>query len=245
MIASPLAPALPQPFMSSASSTRIPQRLAVVGTVVGLHVVGLWAMQSGLIARVVEVVVPVQVMAEMIEAPQPEIPPAPPPPAPKPQPVVNKPRPVPKPVPRPVPVPVAEPLPQVEEPATITAPEPPPPVAQAPAPAAEPSPAPQPSPAPERIELPSSDPAHLNNPRPPYPALSKRLGEQGTVVIRLHIDREGKPTKAEILNSSGFERLDQTALQAARRWRYVPGKRNGVPEAMWITVPIRFDLVTR
>lgn len=245
MIASPLAPALPQPFMSSTSSTCISKRLAVVGTVIGLHVVGLWAMQSGLIARVVEIVVPVQVMAEMIEAPQPEIPPAPPPPAPKPQPVVNKPRPVPKPVPRPVPVPVAEPLPQAVEPATITAPEPPPPVEQAPAPVTEPSPAPQPSPVPERIELPSSDPDYLNNPRPPYPLLSKRLGEQGTVVIRLRIDREGKPTEAEILTSSGFERLDQTALQAARRWRFVPGKRNGVPEAMSVTVPVRFDLETR
>ena len=246
MIAFPLAPALPQPFMSSSSTTRISKRLAVVGAVIGLHVVGLWAMQSGLIARVVEIVVPVQVMAEMIEAPQPEIPPAPPPPAPKPQPVVNKPRPVPKPVPRPVPVPVAEPLPQAVEPATITAPPPEPEVPQTPAatPTAVQTEAIA-QPAPPRIELPSSAPDYLNNPRPPYPPLSKRLGEQGTVVVRVRIDREGKPVKAEIQTSSGFERLDQTALQTAQKWRYVPGTRNGVPEAMWVAVTIKFQLETR
>jgi protein TonB len=242
MTAFPMAPALPQPHMSTIASARIPKRLAVVGAVVGLHVVGLWAMQSGLIARVVEIVVPVQVMAEMIEAPQPEIPPAPPPPAPKPQPVVNKPRPVPKPVPRPVPVPVAEPLPQAVEPATITAPPPEPQVAQAPA-------APTPvqteavaPPAPPKIELPSSDADYLNNPRPAYPALSRRLGEQGKVVVRVFIDANGTATRAEIRTSSGFERLDQTALQTVQRWRYVPGKRNGVAEAMWFNVPINFVL---
>ena len=243
MIAFPLAPALPQPFMSSSSTTRISKRLAVVGAVIGLHVVGLWAMQSGLIARVVEIVVPVQVIAEMIEAPQPEIPPAPPPPAPKPAPVVNKPRPVPKPVPRPAPVPVAEPLPQVAEPATITAPPPEPEVAQAPAPA--PAAAPTEAiaqPAPPRIELPSSDADYLNNPRPAYPALSRRLGEQGKVVVRVFIEANGTATRAEIRKSSGYERLDQTALQTVQRWRYVPGKRNGVAEAMWFNVPINFVL---
>ncbi len=241
MIASPLAPALTLPFMSSTSSTRISKRLAVVGTVIGLHVVGLWAMQSGLIARVVEIVVPVQVMAEMIEAPQPEIPPAPPPPAPKPQPVVNKPRPMPKPVPRPVPV--AEPLPQAVEPATISAPPPEPPVAQAPAaaPTAVQTEAIA-QPAPPKIELPSSDADYLNNPRPAYPALSRRLGEQGKVVVRVFIDANGTATRAEIRTSSGYERLDQTALQTVQRWRYVPGKRNGVAEAMWFNVPINFVL---
>ncbi|WP_310313110.1 TonB family protein [Hydrogenophaga palleronii] len=229
--------------MSSASSTRIPQRLAVVCAVIGLHVVGLWAMQSGLLSRVVETVVPVQVIAEMIEAPQPEIPPAPPPPpAPKPEPVIQKPRPVVKPVPRPEPVPIAEPLPQVAEPATITAPPPPPPVAQAPATAPSVQTEAVQQPAPPRIELPSSDADYLNNPRPAYPALSRRLGEQGKVVVRVFIDANGTATRAEIRTSSGYERLDQTALQTVQRWRYVPGKRNGVAEAMWFNVPINFVL---
>lgn len=243
MTASSLAPALPLSYMPSHPSNRLTRRLAVVGAVMGLHVMGLWAMQSGLLSRVVEIVVPVQVIAEMIEAPQPEIPPAPPPPAPKPQPVVKEPRPVVKPAPRPEPVPIAAPLPQVVEPATITAPPPEPTMAQAPA--VEPAPVQTEAiqqPAPPRIELPSSDADYLNNPRPAYPALSRRLGEQGKVVVRVFIGADGSATRAEIRSSSGYERLDQTALQTVQRWRYVPGKRNGVPEAMWFNVPINFVL---
>lgn len=235
-----LATALPLPSMPVSPLPHMTRRMIIVGSVVGFHVLGLWAMQSGLLRRAVEMVIPVQVLAEMIEAPQPQIPPAPPPPPPpKPQPVVNKPRPV----VRPVPVPIVDPLPQPLEPTIITAPEPPPQVAQtaliepSPAPAEAPAP-----PAPPRIELPSSDADYLNNPRPAYPALSRRLGEQGKTVIRVYIDTNGTATRAEIRSSSGYERLDQTALQTVQRWRYVPGKRNGMPEAMWFNVPINFVL---
>jgi len=92
------------------------------------------------------------------------------------------------------------------------------------------------------VELPSSSAAYLNNPRPAYPALSRRLGEQGTVVVRVLIETDGTASRAEIRQSSGYERLDQTALQTVQRWRYVPGKRAGVPEAMWFNVPISFVL---
>ena len=98
------------------------------------------------------------------------------------------------------------------------------------------------APAAPRIELPSSNADYLNHPRPAYPPLSKRLGEQGKVVVRVFIDTNGSATQAEIAQSSGFDRLDQTALDTVRRWRYVPGKRAGVPEAMWFNVPINFVL---
>ncbi|TSE18221.1 hypothetical protein Taqua_02559 [Tepidimonas aquatica] len=97
-------------------------------------------------------------------------------------------------------------------------------------------------PAAARIELPSASAAYLNNPPPPYPALSRRLGEQGRVVLRVRIEPDGTASAAEIRTSSGYERLDQAALQAVLRWRYVPGKRNGVPEAMWFLVPVQFVL---
>jgi protein TonB len=50
------------------------------------------------------------------------------------------------------------------------------------------------------------------------------------------------PQKVEINKSSGYERLDRQAQEAVMRWRFVPGKRNGVPEAMWNLVPINFVL---
>ena len=97
-------------------------------------------------------------------------------------------------------------------------------------------------PAPPRIELPSSDADYLNNPKPPYPALSKRMGEQGKVVVRTLIGTDGRAQEVQLQQSSGYERLDQAALNAARQWRYVPGKRDGVPQAMWFNVPFTFQL---
>ena len=90
--------------------------------------------------------------------------------------------------------------------------------------------------------MPSSDAAYLNNPRPSYPAISKRMGEQGKVVLRVLIGTDGLPQKVEINQTSGFNRLDRQAQDAVMRWRFVPGKRNGVPEAMWNLVPVNFVL---
>ena len=90
--------------------------------------------------------------------------------------------------------------------------------------------------------MPSSDAAYLNNPKPGYPAISKRMGEQGKVVLRVLIGTDGLPQKVEINQSSGYDRLDRQAQEAVMRWRFVPGKRNGVPEAMWSLVPINFVL---
>jgi periplasmic protein TonB len=100
----------------------------------------------------------------------------------------------------------------------------------------------QTSPTPARIELPSSQAEYLNNPPPPYPRLSRRLGEQGKVVVRVLIGTNGQAEQAQIHTSSGHERLDQTALTTVLGWRFVPGKRNGMAEAMWFNVPIQFVL---
>jgi periplasmic protein TonB len=226
---------------------RMDRRLTIVMAVIGFHVLALWALQTGLLRRAAELVVPVQLLAEMIELPQPQVALAPePPPQPLPEPVprmVQAPR---KPAPRPDPQPQAvtkpepsAPAPQGNialPPATLTESSPVALTQPAPAPA---QPAP---PAPPEIELPSSDADYLKNPRPPYPQLSKRLGEQGKVVVRVLIETNGTASKAEIRTSSGFDRLDVTALQTVLTWRYVPGKRAGVPEAMWFNIPIHFEL---
>jgi protein TonB len=102
--------------------------------------------------------------------------------------------------------------------------------------------APSAPPAPPKIEPPSSSADYLNNPPPAYPPMSKRLGEQGKVVVRAFIDASGTATRAEVRNSSGYDRLDQAALQTVLQWRYVPGKRAGVIEGMWFNVPISFVL---
>ncbi|RYF13541.1 MAG: energy transducer TonB, partial [Comamonadaceae bacterium] len=97
-------------------------------------------------------------------------------------------------------------------------------------------------PAPPRIELPSTSADYLQNPQPDYPAISRRLGEEGQVMLRVLIGADGSAQQVELRRSSGYERLDRAALETVRRWRFVPGKRNGVPEAMWFNVPIHFVL---
>jgi len=89
---------------------------------------------------------------------------------------------------------------------------------------------------------PSSDADYLNNPAPRYPAISRRLGEQGKVVIRVLIDENGHPQQGDIHQSSGYARLDQAALAAVMDWRYVPGRNAGTVQAMWFNVPIQFAL---
>jgi periplasmic protein TonB len=236
-ISATLAP--PSTPMLAAMPQRLRRRLAIVLAVVAFHVGALWALQSGLLKRAVELVIPVQVLAEFIEPPQPVI--EPPPPAP-PVTTPTPPKPRPRPTPQPLPQPVAVSTPEPSTLAPVLPPSPPTPPAPAePVVAAAPPAAPAP-PAPPRIELPSSSADYLNNPRPPYPPLSKRLGEQGKVVVRVYIEVDGTASRAEVRQSSGFERLDQTALQTVLRWRYVPGKRAGVPEGMWFNVPISFVL---
>jgi protein TonB len=102
--------------------------------------------------------------------------------------------------------------------------------------------APAAAPAPARVELPSSDADYLHNPKAAYPAISQRRNEQGRVLVNVLIGTDGTAQRAEIKVSSGFDRLDQAALATVKAWRYVPGKRAGVPEAMWFTVPINFVL---
>lgn len=81
-----------------------------------------------------------------------------------------------------------------------------------------------------------------HNGPPQYPVLSKRMGEQGRVEVKVLIDTQGTPLKAEVARSSGFSRLDASAVDAAMRWRYQPGRRNGIAEPMWMLIPINFIL---
>ena len=72
--------------------------------------------------------------------------------------------------------------------------------------------------------------------------MSHRLGEQGKVLLRVLIGVDGSAQKVELQKSSGFDRLDQAAMIAVAKWRFIPGKRNGVVEAMAHTVPVSFSL---
>jgi len=211
--------------------------LVVVGVLL-IHGAGLWLFQSGLLEKMAEVVVPVQLISSSIDVNRAPL------------------KPLASPITTPIATPIATPpslpslTPQPQPPAlqpspNQTATNPNTPLTTTPATASATITATSPattSPAPAKVELPTHVAAYLQNPKPDYPALSVRRGEQGQVVLNVLIGVEGKAQKAEIVKSSGFERLDAAALATVLRWRYVPGKRGGVPEEMWFKVPLAFVL---
>ena len=173
------------------------------------------------------------------------------PPAPKPD-VLPKPLPV-KPVQRAEPRPT--PLPPVlavapDAPAIATTPPTlsvaPVPVDPVPAPVAAQTAPPAPAPpAPVKaapVTPPNFNADYLNNPAPAYPAIARRQGHQGKVVLRVYVNAAGGAERAEIRSSSGYSTLDQAALNAVRRWRFVPARQGDQPVAAWVLVPLTFTL---
>ncbi|MCX8087328.1 MAG: TonB family protein [Rhodocyclaceae bacterium] len=77
---------------------------------------------------------------------------------------------------------------------------------------------------------------------PTYPAISRRLGEEGMVVLRVELDETGSVAQARIETSSGFKRLDEAALAAVRSWRCQPARRNGQPVRAVALQPFKFVL---
>lgn len=227
----------------------------ITGTVLALHVAGIWALQNSMNHAEQPQIIAAQVIAQFVAPPAPEPPapvappaPVPEPPKPTPKPEPPKPKPTPQPIQKAPPLPkaIADPTPAPDAPTGTLESDPAPAVQEAPSPPPAPAPAPAPAapvkPSGSEVQLPSSNAAYLNNPRPSYPSISRRMNEQGKVMLRVLVDENGVPQQIEIKESSGFDRLDKAALASVRQWRFVPGKRNGVPEAMWNIVPVNFVL---
>ncbi|MBW8372040.1 MAG: TonB family protein [Thiobacillus sp.] len=156
------------------------------------------------------------------QPPRPQIKPLPPPPVlvaerplPAPQPVIEAPKPTPMPEPVPEVLPPLAPVLIAPKPAPST---PPPPIPPRPA-------------------------DYLNNPRPPYPPLSRRQGEQGTVHLNILVNPDGSVARLELLKSSGHPRLDKSAIETVQSsWKFEPARQGGNPVAAWVIVPIQFTL---
>ena len=146
--------------------------------------------------------------------------------------------------PKPLPAPLRERRAAVPRPVITMQPEPAAPAASisvpataAPAPAADAAPAASPAITPARFEA-----AYLHNPRPDYPLLSRRLGEEGKVLLRVRVSREGQPAAVDLEKSSNFARLDEAARAVVAHWRFVPARRGDEAVDATVIVPIVFRL---
>jgi periplasmic protein TonB len=87
----------------------------------------------------------------------------------------------------------------------------------------------------------AASPAYGVNPQPPYPTIARRLKLEGTVVLRVFVAVDGTPERVDVLQSSGHDSLDGSAVDTVRtRWRFLPARRNGIPVEDSVQVPIRF-----
>lgn len=84
--------------------------------------------------------------------------------------------------------------------------------------------------------------AYLLNPAPDYPSVSRRLGEQGKVLLRVQVTVDGAASSVALQTSSGSTRLDQAALEAVKKWRFVPAKRGGQAVSAAVVVPVSFSI---
>ncbi len=195
-----------------------PRRRALgVGVVAGLHVLIIWGLVSGLARHVVEFI-PAPIETRIIEevVVQPELPPPPPP------------------LPLETPPPVFVPPPEIH----ILRHPPPQPIA-----AVTTAPPPQPAPVAQTVArvAPVVQARHCRD--PDYPALSQRLGEEGIVTLSLLVGVDGRVIDSRIEQSSGYPRLDESAVVGLSRCLFTPGTVNGKPEASWAR--IRYDFQKR
>ena len=163
-------------------------------------------------------------------------------PTPKPQPAVTPPLPQP-------PRAVKTPLPRAPAPVPVT-PMPSPVLAAAPAAAASSSfavaeaarPAPAAPAAAPTLTQARFDADYLHNPKPLYPPMSRRLGEEGKVLLKVRVTAQGTAEQVDIQTGSGYARLDAAARDAVLRWRFVPARRGDEAVAASVIVPITFAL---
>jgi len=79
---------------------------------------------------------------------------------------------------------------------------------------------------------------------PIYPSASRRAGEEGTVRLKVLVDERGRPRDVTVANSSGFPRLDQAAMDAVRKWRFVAATDGANAITAWTQVAVTFRLTT-
>jgi protein TonB len=108
---------------------------------------------------------------------------------------------------------------------------------------AAPTPPPPPAPvAPAPVIQASEGANYAKNPRPAYPGRAKREGWQGTTLLRVQVQANGRPGAVKVQRSSGRDVLDEAALDAVKKWTFVPATQGGNPVGGYVTVPIVFRL---
>lgn len=85
-------------------------------------------------------------------------------------------------------------------------------------------------------------PLYKKNPEPGYPLSARRRRQEGVVLLKVQVSEAGKATQVELQHSSGYASLDDTALQAVKKWEFEPARSGARHVPCTIEVPVRFVL---
>jgi len=174
-------------------------------------------------------------LPRLVEAPRPRIE----------EPKVVEPPSVPAPAPPPPPAAPRETLPfavAASEPAATPA-ELPAAVGRPPTPAADPAPPPAVAKAPPDDSITRmAAPTGGYQVRPSYPSTARRLGVEGTTLLRVYVAADGGVTDVQLDQTAGHPDRDGAATEAVRRWKFDPGRRGSEPIGMWVRLPVQFVL---
>lgn len=88
-----------------------------------------------------------------------------------------------------------------------------------------------------------AQPLGILNPAPVYPALARRQGWEGTVIVRAFVQMDGLPIQVVVEKGSGHKVLDNAALETIRQWKFKPVGQGPRAQGSWIEIPVRFALV--
>jgi protein TonB len=80
------------------------------------------------------------------------------------------------------------------------------------------------------------------NPKPEYPRIARSRGWEGKVLLKVQVSADGVSEQVSVQHSSGHDSLDEAAVAAVEKWRFIPAKRGGTPVASSVIVPIIFRL---
>lgn len=87
-----------------------------------------------------------------------------------------------------------------------------------------------------------AEPLYRINPRPRYPRMARKRRYEGTVILNVLVNKNGRVDNLMLFESCGYNILDNAALEAVRDWTFEPGKEGDKPVEMWVQVPVRFEL---
>ena len=205
------------PVQDTSRNTR---RTIAFLVVVGVHVVMIWGLNSGLTDIIKEKVLGTIQTVEIAAPKEEEAPPPPPPPRPD-----------------------VEPPPFVPPPDFVIETAPPETTAiQAPTTQVRPT-EPPPAPAPRQKVTVQPKPGRNGLSLPEYPPSERRAEHTGTVYLQVLVLENGRVGDARVQTSSGYPKLDEAAVAHAKRdWRFTAGTEDGKGVQMWVTVPVVFKL---